>query len=363
MDLASQHPVGSMRVTSAAPRVRRAIAHHLKAVQPRLHWLASGLLRSTVVQRVLNAAEERFGHLVVYPRRDFRVADVTAFLFHTSDLPAAFPWRCRFADATFVIPVDPAFPHPAPQNDPWGPATYWRREMNRKIRQFYEAFLRRRPSGTFLDVGANFGNHSYPFAASGYRCVSFEPQSICCNFIARIRELNGLHNLTVVPSVVGSRCQTGMPFFESEIEAYSSVSEQHVEAFKLPWRQRTVDCVTLDSFCSTNKITPTLIKIDTEGFECEVARGALGVLREFKPAVLVEVSGSVEDQYELWNILARQQYRCYSIVQSLGRRYPDRPFVPIHCAEEFMSAGNHESDKFEGDRDFIFLQPSDDMLQ
>jgi FkbM family methyltransferase len=363
MDLARLHPVRSMFGTSPAPRVRRAIAHHLRAAQPRLQRLAAPLLRSTLARRLLNAVEERAGHLVVYPRRDFRVFDLADFLFHTSDVPAAFPWRCRFGGATFVVPVDPVFPHPAPHNDPWGPATYWRREMNRKIRQFYEAFLRKRPSGTFLDVGANFGNHSYPFAAAGYRCVSFEPQSICCGFIARIREINAFHNLTIVPSVAGSRCQTGMPFFESEMEAYSSVSERHVEAFKLPWRQRTVDCVTLDSYCSANRIAPTLIKIDTEGFECEVLRGALGLLRECKPAILVEVSGSVENQYELWNMLARQQYRCYSIVQSLGRRYPERPFVPIYCAEEFMAAGNHESDKFEGDRDFIFLQPSDDVLR
>src|SRR5262249_30870831 len=148
--------------------------------------------------------EERAGHLNLYPRRDFRISDVADFLFHTRHLAGAFSWQCRFADATFRLPVDPAFPHPFPHNDPWGPATYWRRKENRTFRQFSETSLRHRPSATFLDAGATWGAHSYPFAASGYRCVSFEPQSICCDFMARVREFNPLHHLTIVRSAVGS---------------------------------------------------------------------------------------------------------------------------------------------------------------
>jgi FkbM family methyltransferase len=347
---------------SPALQLRRTVAHQMKAAQPGLLRAGAWLLRSPGVRRTLNTVEETAGHWVLYPRRDLRVSDLASFLFHTSDLPAPFPWQCRFAGATFLVPVDPGFPHPAPQNDPWGPATYWRREENRKIRQFYEAYLRQRTSGTFLDVGANWGNHSYPFAASGYRCVCFEPQSICCDFLARIRELNAMHNLTIVGSVVGDRCQTDMPFFESEVEAFSSVSEQHVEGFKLPWRQRTVECVTLDSYCGINNVAPTLIKIDAEGFEWQVARGALGVLREFKPGLLVEVSAGPDDQRQLWQTLAGEGYRCYAVVRSLGRRYPERPFVPVRSEGEFLTAGISQSDKFEGDRDFIFLQPQDDVL-
>jgi FkbM family methyltransferase len=351
---------GHSSFVPSTPRIRRTIAHQIKTAQPHLYRLAARLLRSPFLRRALNRVEEGAGHLVVYPRRDFRVSDLADFLFHTRDLPPPFPWECRFAGATFTIPVDAAFPHPSPHNDPWGPATYWRREENRKIRQFYETYLRRRPSGTFLDVGANWGIHSYPFAASGYRCVAFEPQPICCDFMARIRELNALDNLTIVGSAVGSRCQT-VPFFDSEVETFSSMYQRHVEGFKVPWRQRMVDCVTLDSYCGMHNIAPTLVKIDAEGFECEVVRGAVGILREFKPGLVVEVSAALDEQYALWRMLADEGYRCYAVVLSLGRRYPDRPFVPVRSAEEFVTAGINQSDRFEGDRDFIFLPPSDDV--
>jgi len=354
----------SVFVPSPAPRIRRKVAHHIKAAQPRLRRMAAPVLRSSLLRGALNGVEERAGQLVIYPRRDFRLSDAADFLFHTRDLPSAFSWKCRFADATFRVPVDPAFPHPFPHNDPWGPATYWRREENRKIRQFYETYLHHRQSGTFLDVGANWGCHSYPFAASGYCCVAFEPQSICCDFMARVREFNPLHHLTIVRCAVGSRPQAAMPFFESEVETFSSVKQQHVEDFKLPWRESTVECVTLDSYCSAHGITPTLIKIDTEGFECEVARGARDVFRECKPGLLVEVSSGLSEQYELWHMLADAGYRCYAVVQSLGRRYPQRPFAPIRRADEFVSTScQSDGGQFQGDRDFIFLQPSDDVFQ
>jgi hypothetical protein len=147
------------------------------------------------------------------------------------------------------------------------------------------------------------------------------------------------------------------------METFSSVNQQHVEDFKFPWRQRSVECVTLDSYCDMHGIAPTLIKIDTEGFEGEVLRGARHILHERKPALLVEVSAGPGDQLELWNTLTGEGYRCYAIVQSLGRPFPDRPFVPVRNVEELATAGVTPSDKFEGDRDLIFLQPSDDVLQ
>ena len=133
------------------------------SLQPHTRWLAGRMLQSGVVQVSLNAIEERFGRLMLYPRRDWRLSDLCDAFLHPSDLTRSFLWRCRVAGASYVVPVDPAYPHPPPRNDPWGPATYWHRPQNRKIRHVYERILRHHPSGTLLDVGANWGHHSVPF--------------------------------------------------------------------------------------------------------------------------------------------------------------------------------------------------------
>ena len=344
--------------------IRRRAASVLSGAQPAARRVARQLLRVAPFRRVLNGFESWVGPVTLYPRRDFRVSDAADFLFHASDLADPFAWRCRVATGTLVMPVDPAFPRPAPRNDPWGPATYWNRAANRKIGQLYSAYLRRRPTGTFVDIGANWGSHTYVFAAAGYACVSFEPQSICCAFIERVARLNRFTRVTIVPEGVGAVCRSGVPFYESEVEAFSSLDQQHVASFHWSWTPRLIDCTTLDAYCESHGVAPSLIKIDAEGLETDIVLGASGVLGEHRPDVLVEISAPEEKQLVLWNTLSALGYRCYSIVRSLGRRYPAFPFVPVADAAAFLEAAREvPGGTFEGDRDFVFLQPDRDLFE
>jgi FkbM family methyltransferase len=261
------------------------------------------------------------------------------------------------------MPVDPAFPRPAPRNDPWGPATYWDCSGNRKIRQVYKAYLGRRPAGTFVDVGANWGFHTAVFAAAGYACVGFEPQSICCAFIERVADLNRFTRVSVVPQGVGAVCKTGVPFYESEVEAFSSLDERHVASFHRSWTPRLIDITTLDAYCELHQVTPTFIKIDAEGFETDIITGASSVLGRWRPDLLIEISAPEQKQRVLWDALHPLGYRCYSIVRSLGGRYPAFPFVRIADVDAFLDAAREvPTETFQGDRDFVFLQPDSDVL-
>ena len=322
------------------------------------------MLHSPLVTRALNAFEERAGQTVLYRKRDFRISDLVDFLFHTDDLSRTVLWTSQVDGARFIVPVDPCFPRPHPRNDPWGPATYWRRVDNRKIRQFYELFLRRHAGGTFLDVGANWGMHTYPFAAAGYQCVCFEPQSICCAFIRRMCGLNGFTNVTIAEHVVGAERQAAVPFFESEVEAFSSLDEQHVARYQRPWLRRVVECATLDAYCAARGLAPTFIKIDTEGFEWEVLQGGAAMLREHKPGLLIEVSSSREKQQAMWDWSESLDYRCYAIQRTLRRPYPRQPFALVRTADEFLAAAAPRTGigDVETDADFIFLQPREDII-
>ncbi len=257
------------------------------------------------------------------------------------------------------MPVDPEYPHAAPNNDPWGPATYWHRAQNRKLRQVYEIVLARRPQGAFLDVGANWGLHTYPFAAHGYRCVSFEPQSACCRFIERVRTLNQFANVEVMQGVVGADSAAKVPFFESEIEAFSSMDQRHVARFNFPFTPRMVDMFTIDSICAERKLVPSFVKIDAEGFEWEVVRGGLRVLETTRPAILVEVSTSPEVQRSMWLALADLRYQCYWAVRASAGPQPRIQFIPIDTIDAFLEAGAGADARDDEERDFVFVQPND----
>ena len=61
----------------------------------------------------------------------------------------------------------------------------------------------------------------------------------------------------------------------------------------------TVGVVTLDDFCTTHAVCPYFIKIDVEGFEIEVLRGAAALLRNAPPMLMVEISRNQREVFEL----------------------------------------------------------------
>ena len=336
--------------------LRRSIGDAARAAQPHARSVASLFLRAPVFRRALNTLEERMGDVVLYPRRAFSVSDLADFVLHSKSLAAPFSWTCEFAGRSYLVPVDPAYPHAPPNNDPWGPATYWHRAQNRKLRYVYEVLLARQPQGTFLDVGANWGLHTYAFAAHGYRCVSFEPQAGCCRFIERVRALNQFTHVEVVQGVVGADSGAQVPFFESEVEAFSSLDQRHVERFNFPFTPRTVEMFTIDAVCADRALSPTVIKIDAEGFEWEVVRGGLKALEASSPAILAEVSSGPDVQRAMWQALADLKYRCYWAVRAPSKPQVHGWFIPIDSVDAFLDAGCGTDVRDDEERDFVFIR-------
>ncbi len=58
-----------------------------------------------------------------------------------------------------------------------------------------------------------------------------------------------------------------------------------------------IEVVTIDSFCTLHNITPTMIKIDTEGQELSVLKGAAEIIEKYKPFILAEYSQENADQF------------------------------------------------------------------
>ncbi len=150
-----------------------------------------------------------------------------------------------------------------------------------KISKF---FLSGIESPLILDIGANLGAYSIPLAKSvqeiGGTVIGFEPQRIvyyqlCANII-----LNRLDNYYALYSAVGE--SNG----EIEIPEIDYESNANVGAFSIDKNYRElhgiqssmkkintkVPIINLDSF-KTEK-SPSLIKIDVEGFELSVLKGA-----------------------------------------------------------------------------------------
>jgi FkbM family methyltransferase len=140
-----------------------------------------------------------------------------------------------------------------------------------------------RPNDVFADVGANVG--SYTILASGViHCptVAFEPDPLTAAAFERNINLNRIANLVEIRiTAVGER--QGIVRFSTGLD-----TQNHVVAEMEP-NGRDVPIETLDhAFVETGRI-PALIKLDVEGYEAEVLRGARAVLAAPKlKAILTE---------------------------------------------------------------------------
>jgi len=149
---------------------------------------------------------------------------------------------------------------------------------------------------TVIDVGTNIGETLLNFAKlnGDGRNIGFEPVPHLYEKARTNIELNDLGNIELINKGLGSSEET-LSFRES--------SENNSGGTFLTRENgadgRSVDVVTLDDFVSKNEVKDiSLIKIDVEGFEMEVLKGASQVLQDLKPMLFVEIDDS---------FLARQQ--------------------------------------------------------
>jgi FkbM family methyltransferase len=146
---------------------------------------------------------------------------------------------------------------------------------------------------TCIDVGGNLGYYCMLMATlvgTQGRVFTFEPVSENLAVLKENISLNNLTNVELVNSALGARAGT-MSLIRSEAGSVSATPS--VRGYAVAGPQSTVDVqvTTLDAFLEHKNLRPSVIKIDVEGAELEVLRGAVNTLRTARPAVLVEVHG------------------------------------------------------------------------
>jgi FkbM family methyltransferase len=209
------------------------------------------------------------------------------------------------------------------------------------VTQCLEAVLR--PGDTFLDVGANIGYHSI-FAA---RCVgehgnvyAFEPDpSLFTQLERNLKQFPQAHSfpLAIWESDGPMTFARSPSASESGWGSLASVRDfeegEHVQ----------VETVSLDSWGSQVKLSALrAMKIDAEGSELAVFRGARRILAKLSPALILEFNdvllrkagGSAE---ELAHEVRSRGYRVYELFSKQLRsrdRFPASSFAECLCLAE-----------------------------
>lgn len=142
-----------------------------------------------------------------------------------------------------------------------------------------------KPGMTLVDVGACFGHVSIRAAALGAKVIAVEPNAVLVEFIRE--ETRGLLVLVVnvaASDVDGEAMLLGPPEFASMCRLSPEGTEP-------------VRTVRLDSLYGDQCID--VVKVDVEGHEAQVLRGAAGIMQTQHPLVLVASYHRDNDPREL----------------------------------------------------------------
>jgi FkbM family methyltransferase len=176
------------------------------------------------------------------------------------------------------------------------------------------------PAPFVVDVGANFGLFSLGLASllggrGVYHC--FEAQRILFNMIAGSVALNGYSNIYCHHIAVGEEAGAiEIPQFDYDKEMnFGSVEFGAQQRERLsqergsdPAKQEFVEMRTLDSF---NFPKVDILKVDVEGMEPQVLRGAEALINAYRPIMLVEHLKS--DSQSLADQITAKDYKLYAL--------------------------------------------------
>ncbi len=161
----------------------------------------------------------------------------------------------------------------------------------------------RRPI-TFVDVGANVGQHSLFMSQHADRVIAYEPNpEVAQRLLANI-ELNNVANLDVVQCALGD---------ENGFATLGSGLDKNDGSRSLLWtldKQANIRVSVLNAdqaLRDANIARVDLLKLDVEGYEKHVLSGLCGTLQRDRPIILFELigegKGGFSSEAELRNTL------------------------------------------------------------
>lgn len=156
------------------------------------------------------------------------------------------------------------------------------------------------PESAIIDIGANIGFISVYLAKKFKDChvYSYEPTAYAFECLKTSKELNRLDNLEVFKLAIGeNNCQGEIysPTEKTYNKSLGSINFNVDIQRDKTYVKEKIDIVSLDEHLGLEK-NVSLIKIDVQGTELNVLRGAIRLIQKHKPAIIIEIDDTYYDR-------------------------------------------------------------------
>lgn len=172
-----------------------------------------------------------------------------------------------------------------------------------------------------MDIGAFMGYYACyvsSYLKDKFPVYAVESNPDYCKFIRHSARENGFLNLEVYQAALSDK--------EDILSVYKeSVTKDNPKGKK-------IKSITLDNLCRQNAVKPDILKIDVDGSEGKVLRGARNILRESVKFIILELhpddllercSGSITRQ-DILSILEESGFKNYLIGGFRYKRSPEK---------------------------------------
>ncbi|MEE8528001.1 MAG: FkbM family methyltransferase [Gammaproteobacteria bacterium] len=203
-----------------------------------------------------------------------------------------------------------------------------------------------RPDSIAIDVGANKGSYLYWMArwTPAGRTVAFEPQEELARYLEAVAAKLHLNNVVVEDKGVSDQAGQ-LTFHIPDGSVMPGASFSQAVADREECAHTTKEVVTLDDYFPPDA-SISVMKVDVEGFELHVFRGASRILEKSAPLLVFECEGRHLEQGTVADVL-----------RYLNERGYDGHFVRRNClvpACDFDPAIHQKEvgEKFYADKDY-----------
>lgn len=211
----------------------------------------------------------------------------------------------------------------------WVNGVVWDKPL---IQKFYSLLVEHNDYFVMLDLGAQTGSFSLLakfFPNSQWH--SFEPLKEAADTLKTNLALNDIHNVTVYPVATSNVSGTAILKMPPMNEWGLATIGSNVIRFN-PLEERIVECIDLDSFVFNKQIKKVhFMKLDTEGSELNILKGAQKMIQRDHPIILMEYNDTNIRQCNVnkdeigiflqslgyqWNLVSGEDILCVPIASS-----------------------------------------------
>ena len=150
------------------------------------------------------------------------------------------------------------------------------------------------PVRTLFDIGANLGNHTLYW--SKYlrpdKIVAFEPFPVNDTVLRLNIGENRLSSVVTAETLAVGASQGYASVSDIDTGNLGGTTFKVTDEASSAGGYKPVPMTSVDLYAGQHNLAPDVIKIDTEGFELDVLKGAEKTLQKDTPALWIEVSGT-----------------------------------------------------------------------